>query len=129
MTHAKTLAASFLTGLALITVAAMPITAAGTGGDTCQLTVSPTSGGSRIVAVYQGAAVNSGQWHLRLTAPGADIDQSGDFTAQRGEILTLSEIELGSGPARVNAPVNARLTVTVGRRKLICPVISGPIHL
>ena len=65
----------------------------------CDIHARPTSHGVAIQAVVNADAAVMGQYSLVITKTGAsgssDVQQSGAFSALRGERVTLGETELG----------------------------------
>lgn len=91
----------------------------------CILAVTEHGGQLQIVGQLQAAVAVTGRYALSVTQTGQSqnfIDQSGDFTAQAGESVTLGSASI-SGSA---AQYDATLTVDYADTSVTCPItLSG----
>lgn len=96
---------------------ALPATA-GPGNDAarCELRVARQGGALALTALAHAKEEVSGRYRLRVSGPGTNIQQSGDFVAAPGHAATLGSVTLNAGAQGLDA----RLDVVVNGETLSC---------
>lgn len=117
-------------GLGLVACAAVATSADGpASGALCELRQTVIPGGTRLEARVFPQAAMTGSYDLNVRdarrSGSASIDQSGDFSASRGDTLVLGEIELSTQARHLDAS----FTLRSGGKTYLCPLRSHPTEL
>lgn len=117
-------------GLGLVACAAVATSADDHAPETlCELSQIAIPGGTRLEARVFPQAAMTGSYELTVRDTGrggsSSIDQSGDFSAARGDALVLGEIELSTQARHLDAS----LTLRTGGKVYTCPLRSRPTSI
>lgn len=86
-------------GMALVAGAGFAAAGAGTAGDSgplrCEIVSSASGGMTSIEGVAHSDRPVAGTYQLRVSGPGANISQGGEFDASAGRAATLGSVRLG----------------------------------
>lgn len=74
----------------------------------CEIATQKSSGGMTVIEgrVHAPEAI-SGTYNLKISGPGANISQGGDFEASAGKVAVLSSVALSGSGQRITLDVTA----------------------
>lgn len=91
--------AAFMVASLATAFAAAGASQAGSGALRCEIAAEVSGGATRIAGLAYADKALSGSYRLRVSGPGASIDQNGEFDAAAGGSAMLGQVMLG-GDAR-----------------------------